>query len=100
MRQALVILAIAALIATTGLAIKAMEPDAIIAPSTVTVTVQTTDGASFKLNGRVILSDTAMPDTVVVEIWKNGTKTIHWCVAVPDSDAVVLARTSGRGLAK
>ena len=88
MRRISYILAVAALIGSTALAIRAMDEatqSAVNAPSTVTVTVQTDDGAAFRLNGRVILSDSAIPDTVTVEIWKNGSKTIHWFVPVPDS---------------
>src|SRR3990167_964353 len=83
------ILAVAALIGTTVLGVLAMEQGP-VAPSTVTVTVQTDDGCAFRLNGRVILDDAATPDTVIVEIWKNGTKSSHWFVPVPDSVAVGL----------
>ena len=85
-----VLFAVAALVVSTALTIRAMDEatqTAVNAPSTVTVTVQTNDGAAFKLNGRVILADAAMPDTVVVEIWKNGTKTTHWFVPVGDAVA-------------
>ena len=101
MRQALTTLAVAVLIASTGLAIRAMEQD-VTAPSTVTVTVQTDDGASFKLNGRVILSDSATPDTVIVEIWKNGTKTTHWFIPVVDAvaDSLLGRMPRFRSLAK
>ena len=105
MREAPVFLAVAVLVVSTALTIRAMDEatqTAVNAPSTVTVTVQTNDGAAFKLNGRVILADAAMPDTVVVEIWKNGTKTTHWFVPVPDytSERMFLSMPRGRGLAK
>ena len=90
------VLAVAALIGTTALGVvMAMEQDP-AAPSTVTVTVQTDDGASFKLNGRVILDDAAVPDTVIVEIWKNVTKSSHWFVPAPDSVSVGLWHTGVR----
>lgn len=77
----------AALLATTGFGVWAMEQEEPVAPSTVTVTVQTDDGSSFKLNGRVIPSD-ATPDTVTVEIWKNGTKKAYYFTAIADTFAV------------
>ena len=70
------LLSVVALIASTAFVIRAMESDP-VAPSTVTVTVQTDDGASFRLNGRVLLADAATPDTVIVEIWKNGQQRIY-----------------------
>ena len=105
MREAPVFLAVAVLVVSTALTIRAIDEatqTAVNAPSTVTVTVQTNDGAAFKLNGRVILADAAMPDTVVVEIWKNGTKTTHWFVPVPDStsERMFLSMPRSRGLAK
>ena len=90
MKRAPYILAVTALIGTTVLGVWAMDEaaqTAVNAPSTVTVTVQTDDGSAFKLNGRVILADSAIPDTVIVEIWKNGTKTTHWLVPVGDAVA-------------
>src|SRR3990167_6537848 len=92
------VLAVAALIGTTALGVVvAMEQDP-VAPSTVTVTVQTDDGCAFRLNGRVILDDAATPDTVIVEIWKNGTKSSHWFVPVPDSVAVGLWHVGSKTL--
>ena len=102
MRSAGTIFALAVLIGSTALAIRAMDEQQLMTHSTVTVTVQTDDGSAFKLNGRVILADSATPDTVVVEIWKNGTKTVHWFVSVPDStsERLFLSAPRSRSLAK
>lgn len=84
MRRAANILAVAALIGSTAIVIRAMEVNIF---STVAVTVHTTDGESFRMTGRVELQGSGAPDTVTVEIWKDGSKGTYRIPPAPPDTA-------------
>ena len=58
--------------------------------STVAVTIHTSDGAVFKMTGRVELQGSGVPDTVTVEIWKDGEKKTYRFLPTADSVSVRL----------
>ncbi len=84
MKRITTILAVAVLLGSTALVIRAMEVNT---ASTVVVTVHTSDGGSFRMTGRVELQGAGVPDTVTVEIWKDGSKaTYRIPPAAPDTN--------------